>query len=145
MTHQSSFFYHLTKLFKQSTFPASDAAALPGSPVCCRAPSSWRSSPNRVLSIVLLSLIGVFLFSSSLTMAQTAGGSGVAATKQMQKEQRKADRKARRAKKNAELKKLDNSGYQPGWGNNADTQQSLQNAPRKAGPKSGAAAPASAP
>jgi len=78
-------------------------------------------------------------------MAQTTDGSGVAVTKQMQKEQKKANRKDRRAKKNAELKKLDNSGYQPGWGNNADTQQSLQNAPRKAGPKPGAAAPASAP
>jgi hypothetical protein len=47
--------------------------------------------------------------------------------------------------KNAELKKLENNGYQPGWGNNADTQQRLQNAPRKAAPKSGGASPTSAP
>jgi antitoxin component of RelBE/YafQ-DinJ toxin-antitoxin module len=122
--------------------------AVPAKSLVCRhILSSWRSlTPSRVLRILLLSFAGTFLFPPSLTMAQTAAGSSAAATKQMQKEEQKADRKARRAKKNAELKKSEQNGYQPGWGDNADSQQSLQNAPRKGkSPKAGNASPASAP
>lgn len=146
MADQTNYFVNLTKVFEQFKIPAV-AMALPGeSPVCRRTLSSRKALiAGGILPVVLLSFAGTFLFPSSLTMAQTPGGSSAAVTKQMQKEQQKADRKARRAKKNAEIKQSEKNGYQPGWGNNADTQQSLQNGPRKGAPKAGNAPPASAP
>jgi hypothetical protein len=59
------------------------------------------------------------------------------------KDQRKAERKARREKKNAELKALEQNGYQPS-GAPLDYPEDLQNAQRKVGAqKAGNAQPAS--
>jgi hypothetical protein len=51
------------------------------------------------------------------------------------KQIRKAQRKAARAQKNADLKKLEKGGYQPGQ-DTADYPQNLQNAERKTAPPS---------
>lgn len=53
------------------------------------------------------------------------------------KAERKAARKQARAKKNAELKKLEDSGYQPGR-NDPNYPTDLQNAQKKAGIGAGA-------
>ncbi|SAK93117.1 hypothetical protein AWB76_06880 [Caballeronia temeraria] len=49
------------------------------------------------------------------------------------KEQRKAARAQARAKKNAELKKLEDAGYNPSRGNDPHYPQDLQNAQKKVG------------
>jgi hypothetical protein len=49
------------------------------------------------------------------------------------KAQRKEARKEARAKKNAELKKLEAAGYQPGRPNDQNYPQDIQNAEKKAG------------
>ena len=54
------------------------------------------------------------------------------------KEQRKLERKQARAKKNAELKKLEDAGYKPGQGFDPNYPQGLQNAQKKVGAASGA-------
>jgi hypothetical protein len=57
--------------------------------------------------------------------------------KQQAKAQRKADRKAARAKKNAELKTLEQNGYNPAV-NDPNYPQNLQNAEKKANAAGGA-------
>jgi hypothetical protein len=66
--------------------------------------------------------------------ASAMGASAVKPTK----EQRKQARKEARAKKNAELKKLENAGYQPSRANDPNYPQDLQNAEKKAGIGQGA-------
>ena len=75
------------------------------------------------------------------TFAQDNAASGgnaaamgaVASTAKPTKEQRKQARKEARAKKNAELKKLEDAGYQPGRSNDVNYPEDLQNAEKKAG------------
>ena len=73
-----------------------------------------------------------------------AGASDSAMSKQEMKAQKKADRKARRAKKNAELSKLEKNGYNPA-GDQTNYPQNLQNAPQKANGQKPTNAPAVAP
>nr|WP_235007999.1 DUF4148 domain-containing protein [Caballeronia humi] len=49
------------------------------------------------------------------------------------KAERKAARKQARAKKNAELKKLEDAGYRPGARDDANYPQDIQDAQKKAG------------
>ncbi|CAL8481565.1 hypothetical protein [Caballeronia sp. S22] len=87
-----------------------------------------------------------------LSVAQAQPASDQASTmdssntsKQAQKATKKAERKAHREKKNAELKKLENNGYNPS-GDQLRYPQNVQNAEKKANPQgTGAAVPASAP
>ncbi|MDR5855232.1 hypothetical protein P9239_07705 [Caballeronia sp. LZ062] len=72
-----------------------------------------------------------------------AQGSGATATDSTQaapttKAQRKAARKEARAKKNAELKKLEDAGYNPARANDTDYPQDVQRAQKKAGVGAGA-------
>lgn len=54
------------------------------------------------------------------------------------KAEKKAARKQARAKKNAELKKLEDAGYNPGRANDPNYPQNLQDAQKKAGIGAGA-------
>jgi hypothetical protein len=54
-------------------------------------------------------------------------------SKAEKKAQAKVMRKQARAKKNAELKKLEDAGYNPSKGNDPNYPQDLQNAQKKAG------------
>jgi hypothetical protein len=65
-------------------------------------------------------------------------------SKQERKAQKKADSKARRAKKNAELSKLEQNGYNPA-GDQSNYPQNLQNAQQKAAGQKPSTAPAAAP
>jgi hypothetical protein len=65
-------------------------------------------------------------------------------SKQERKAQKKADSKARRAKKNAELSKLEKNGYNPS-GDQSNYPQNLQNAQQKAAGQKPSTAPAVAP
>lgn len=73
-----------------------------------------------------------------------AGASDSAISKQELKAQKKADSKARRAKKNAELSKLEKNGYNPA-GNQTNYPQNLQNAQQKAAGQKPTNSPAVAP
>jgi hypothetical protein len=80
-----------------------------------------------------------------LSYAQDTGSTGTAATPaapaqaaSMTKEEKKAARKQARAKKNAELKKLEDAGYNPAKANDPNYPQDLQNAQKKAGIGTGA-------
>jgi type IV secretory pathway VirB6-like protein len=73
---------------------------------------------------------------SGVSGAATAG-MGASSAKPT-KAQRKEARKEARAKKNAELKKLEAAGYQPGRANDQNYPQDIQNAEKKAGAGQGA-------
>ncbi|WP_322009975.1 DUF4148 domain-containing protein [Paraburkholderia sp. J12] len=62
----------------------------------------------------------------------SAASSASSPTKAELKAQRKAERKQARAKKNAELKRLEDSGYQPAL-NDPNYPQNLQNAAKTSG------------
>ncbi|WP_250502125.1 DUF4148 domain-containing protein [Caballeronia sp. AZ7_KS35] len=64
---------------------------------------------------------------------QTPNGAAGALSPVSDKAERKAARKQARAKKNAELKKLEDAGYATGKGNDPNYPQDLQNAQKKAG------------
>jgi len=74
----------------------------------------------------------------------TGAGSGTVQpappTKAEQKAAKKAARKQARAKKNAELKKLEDAGYNPGRGEDPNYPQDVQNAQKKVGAGQGASA-----
>jgi hypothetical protein len=67
------------------------------------------------------------------TTAAGAVASAAKPTKAERKAARKAARKEARAKKNAELKKLEDAGYSPSSRNDPNYPQDLQNAQKKAG------------
>ncbi|HYS64297.1 MAG TPA: hypothetical protein VEN30_10860 [Paraburkholderia sp.] len=69
--------------------------------------------------------------------AAEAAQPGVASSAKPTKAERKAARKQARAKKNAELKKLEDAGYQPSR-NDPNYPTNLQNAQKKAGIGTGA-------
>jgi hypothetical protein len=75
-----------------------------------------------------------------LSYAQDTGAAAPAAsmTKAQKKAANKAARKQARAKKNAELKKLEDAGYNPARANDPNYPQDLQNAQKKAGIGAGA-------
>ena len=77
---------------------------------------------------------------SATTGAGAATTQAAPPTKAEQKAAKKAARKEARAKKNAELKKLEDAGYNPGRGEDPNYPQDLQNAQKKAGVGQGAGA-----
>jgi hypothetical protein len=70
--------------------------------------------------------------------AGNAAALGSASSAKPTKAERKQARKEARAKKNAELKKLEDAGYQPGRPNDQNYPQDLQDAQKKAGIGQGA-------
>jgi hypothetical protein len=93
--------------------------------------------------IVLLASASLGIGAAAPAFAQNdassgTGAAGVAASAaKPTKQQKKQARKEARAKKNAELKKLEAAGYQPGR-NNPNYPADLQNAQKKAGIGTGA-------
>jgi hypothetical protein len=97
-------------------------------------------SISRQLVVVFASAsLGIGAVAPTFAQNDAAGGGSVAApgvaasTANPTKAQRKQARKEARAKRNAELKKLEDAGYQPGRANDANYPQDLQNAQKKAG------------
>ncbi|WP_321926235.1 DUF4148 domain-containing protein [Paraburkholderia guartelaensis] len=95
--------------------------------------------------LVLLASASLGIGAVTPTLAQNeASGAGTAAamegasTAKPTKAERKQARKEARAKKNAELKKLEAAGYQPGRANDQNYPQDIQNAEKKAGVGQGA-------
>ncbi|HEY1998330.1 MAG TPA: DUF4148 domain-containing protein [Paraburkholderia sp.] len=92
----------------------------------------------RLKEIVLgLAVSAMVLGSITPALAQDAAAAAAASTAKPTKAERKAARKEARAKKNAELKKLEDAGYQPGRAD-PNYPQDLQNAQKKAGIGQGA-------
>ncbi|RKE36447.1 hypothetical protein B0G76_2633 [Paraburkholderia sp. BL23I1N1] len=101
-------------------------------------------SVKQMMILFALASLGVGAVTpASAQNAEASGTNGTAAAKaaasatQPTKAQRKQARKEARAKKNAELKKLEDSGYQP-YRSDPDYPQNLQNAQKKAGIGQGA-------
>jgi predicted Rossmann fold nucleotide-binding protein DprA/Smf involved in DNA uptake len=96
---------------------------------------------TKLASIAVSFFMGVVGVSTApLSYAQDTGSTatGAAQAASMTKEQKKAARKQARAKKNAELKKLEDAGYNPARANDPNYPQDLQNAQKKAGIGAGA-------
>jgi hypothetical protein len=100
--------------------------------------------PVRLQTIALgLAVIAMAAVSVTPAVAQDAGASGTAnamaaaSGAKPTKAERKAARKQARDKKNAELKQLEQNGYQPGRAD-PNYPQDLQNAQKKAGIGQGA-------
>lgn len=94
------------------------------------------------IATVALSLI-VAAVGTSVAQGSYAQDTGSTATDTAQaapatKAQKKAARKQARAKKNAELKKLEDAGYNPARANDPNYPQDIQNAQKKAGVGAGA-------
>jgi predicted Rossmann fold nucleotide-binding protein DprA/Smf involved in DNA uptake len=91
---------------------------------------------TKLASMAVSFIVGVVGASvAPMSFAQNTGSTATDATQAAPatKAQRKADRKAARAKKNAELKKLEDAGYNPARANDPNYPQDLQNAQKKAG------------
>jgi hypothetical protein len=89
--------------------------------------------------IVLLAAASLGAGAVAPVLAQGDADTGAAASAaNPTKAQRKQARKEARAKKNAELKKLEDAGYQPGRASDPNYPQDLQNAEKKAGIGQGA-------
>jgi hypothetical protein len=86
----------------------------------------------------IIGAVGALVVPSSYAQGPDATATGTQHAPQMTKEQKKAARKQARAKKNAELKKLEGAGYNPAGGSDLNYPQNLQNAQKKAGVGSGA-------
>ncbi|MFP3563444.1 hypothetical protein [Paraburkholderia sp. SIMBA_030] len=97
---------------------------------------------------VMLGLAVTAMVAGSIPLAEAQSASAAGATADVAtpdmassakptKAERKAARKQARAKKNAELKKLEDAGYQPGR-NDPNYPTDLQNAQKKAGIGAGA-------
>ncbi|SAK74106.1 hypothetical protein AWB79_04318 [Caballeronia hypogeia] len=96
---------------------------------------------TKLTSIAVSFLVGaVGAFTVPLSYAQDTGATtgGAAPAASMTKAEKKAAKKQARAKKNAELKKLEDAGYSPGRANDPNYPQDLQNAQKKAGVGAGA-------
>jgi hypothetical protein len=88
--------------------------------------------------IVLFASASLSVGAIAPAFAQTTDATGAAASAaKPTKAQRKQARKEARAKKNAELKKLEDAGYNPSR-NDPNYPQDLQNAQKKAGIGAGA-------
>jgi hypothetical protein len=92
-----------------------------------------------VVKRIVLGASVITMLAGSIPMAVAQDASGVVSTQQnttdaakQTKAQRKAARKEARAKKNAELKKLEDAGYRPAT-NDPNYPTDLQKAEKKAG------------
>ncbi|WP_407642468.1 hypothetical protein [Caballeronia arvi] len=91
---------------------------------------------TRIPTIALSLIVTVAAaYVSPLSYAQDTGSAATGTTQAAPptKAQKKAARKEARAKKNAELKKLEDAGYNPGRANDPNYPQDIQNAQKKAG------------
>jgi hypothetical protein len=97
---------------------------------------------KRIAPLAVIAVSFAALIAMPVAQAQdTAAASAASTPKQI----KKAQRKEARAKKNAELKQLEQNGYNPA-GEQTNYPQNLQNAQAKINAqKAGKAAPASAP
>ncbi|MGA3249775.1 MAG: DUF4148 domain-containing protein [Paraburkholderia sp.] len=104
-------------------------------------------SPSKIMAVLLAST-ALIIGSTAPAFAQSGGGgsangstadaaTSASAPAKTTKAERKAARKQARAKKNAELKKLEDAGYHPSQ-NDPNYPQDLQNAQKKAGIGQGA-------
>jgi hypothetical protein len=84
----------------------------------------------RMAALAVVASIAVAAPTAPVAMAQSTD-TAASTPKQVQKTQRKAARKAARAKKNAELKTLEQNGYKPG-GDQVNYPQNVQDAEKKA-------------
>lgn len=88
---------------------------------------------HRLLASLVISAavgLGTTAPAFSQTASAPAAATAASGTKAEQRAARKAARKANRAKKNAELKKLEQAGYNPAQ-NDVNYPQNLQNAQKK--------------
>jgi hypothetical protein len=92
---------------------------------------------RKFIALVTLASLGIGIDVPVFAQDDAATGTVASAAKPT-KAQRKQARKEARAKKNAELKKLEDAGYQPGRANDSNYPQDLQNAQKKAGIGQGA-------
>jgi hypothetical protein len=90
---------------------------------------------------IAATIVGFVFFAGlsipAFAQASDSGNSSNTGSSQSTKAERKAIRKQARAKKNAELKKLEGTGYKPAEGD-VKYPQNLQDAEKKAGSSSGA-------
>jgi hypothetical protein len=103
-------------------------------------------SPSKKMAVLLASA-ALMIGSTAPAFSQSSGGAAAGGTAdataqasapaKTTKAERKAARKQARAKKNAELKKLEDAGYHPSQ-NDPNYPQDLQNAEKKAGIGQGA-------
>ncbi|SAL86330.1 hypothetical protein AWB74_07657 [Caballeronia arvi] len=96
---------------------------------------------TKLAGIVVSFLMGgAGAFVAPLAYSQASGTNATDATQAAPptKAEKKAARKQARAKKNAELKKLEDAGYNPGRANDPNYPQNLQDAQKKAGIGAGA-------
>jgi hypothetical protein len=99
---------------------------------------------RKLIVLIASALLGIGAIAPAFAQSDTAGADNTAATgvsastAKPTKAQRKQARKEARAKKNAELKKLEDAGYQPGRPNDLNYPQDLQDAQKKAGIGQGA-------
>jgi hypothetical protein len=92
---------------------------------------------RKLIVLFATASLGAGLVAPAFAQNDAAGGDNAAAmsasSAKPTKAQRKQARKEARAKKNAELKKLEDAGYQPGRPNDLNYPQDLQDAQKKAG------------
>lgn len=87
----------------------------------------------RKLNVFLVTIsLGIGAAGPSYAQNDAAAGA-MASSPTPTKAQRKQARKEARAKKNAELKKLEDAGYQPGRASDPNYPQDIQDAEKKAG------------
>ncbi|MCY0387978.1 DUF4148 domain-containing protein [Robbsia sp. Bb-Pol-6] len=96
----------------------------------------FNSKKRTVASLLFAAALGCGIASPAFSQTPTADTSSAASmdsgsTKAETHAQRKADGKARRARKNAELRKLEKAGYNPS-ANDPDYPNDLQKAEKKA-------------
>jgi ribosome-binding protein aMBF1 (putative translation factor) len=95
------------------------------------------SDTSKIKTCSLIAVASLALSQAPLAVAQnaatspTATAEGTSATPS--KQERKAAKKQARAKKNAELKKLEDAGYSPGARDDSNYPQDIQEAQKKAG------------
>ncbi|SAL80777.1 hypothetical protein AWB74_05786 [Caballeronia arvi] len=91
-----------------------------------------QASVKNIAVLLVVTVLGAF--GASHANAQNNGLTGTDTTKAASttKAQKKAARKQARAKRNAELKKLEDAGYNPGTSNDIDYPQNIQDAQKKA-------------
>ncbi|WP_438391943.1 DUF4148 domain-containing protein [Caballeronia sp. DA-9] len=94
---------------------------------------------RKKLTLVVALMTAVVALTSQTTTAQTSDAT-VSTPKQVERAHRKADRKVARTKKNVELGKLKNNGYDP-TEDRTKYPENLQNAEHKAGAEKAASSP----
>ncbi|MEI5999844.1 DUF4148 domain-containing protein [Paraburkholderia bengalensis] len=92
---------------------------------------------RKLIVLFASAALGVGAIAPAFAQTDTGATGAAASAAKPTKEQRKQARKEARAKKNAELKKLEDAGYKP-TANDPNYPQDIQNAEKKAGIGQGA-------